>query len=77
MVRELAANVSQVSEEVQETNSMPAQTVDVSKSIAQEILFVDASVGDIRSSGEKIKGNAEGLLNLVEQLNVLAAEFRS
>ncbi len=77
VVRELAANVSQVSEEVQETNSMTVQTADVSKSIAQEILFVDASVGDIRSSGEKIRENAEGLLNLVEQLNVLAAEFRS
>lgn len=77
VVRELAANVSQVSEEVQDTNTKTLQTADVSKSIAQEIAFVDASVGDIRSSGENIRKNSEGLLNLVEQLNELAAEFRS
>ncbi len=77
VIKELAANVSQVSDEVKTTNQRTLQTADVSKSIAEEITTVDASVGDIRSNGENVRKNAEGLLSLVEKLTLLAGEFKS
>ncbi|NTU60091.1 MAG: PAS domain-containing protein, partial [Deltaproteobacteria bacterium] len=74
--RDVASNIAQASQGVEDANVRVAQTADVSKSIAREMATVSASVGDLRQGGEQVQASAADLSRLSEQLRALVEQFR-
>ncbi len=76
VTRDVATNIAQVSAGVHESNELIAQTVSVSKSIAQDIAGVDSVVADIRGGGLKVQTSADELATLADRLKSLTGQFK-
>ncbi|MGA2849358.1 MAG: methyl-accepting chemotaxis protein [Terracidiphilus sp.] len=76
VTRDVAGNIAQASSGVRDANERVSHTAQVSKSIAQDIAGVNASVADIRQGGEHVQASAVDLSKLAEQLGAQVAQFR-
>ncbi|KAF5053256.1 Methyl-accepting chemotaxis protein McpA [anaerobic digester metagenome] len=76
VTREVANNVAQATEDVQDANTRSAEMSTVSRDIAKDIAAVDAITSDISSGGEQVQKSAQELSILAEDLNALVGQFR-
>ena len=76
VTRDVAANIAQASDGVQDANERVGQTASVSKMIAEEIAGVSAAAAEIRVGGEQVQFSSAGLARAVVQLNELAGQFK-
>ena len=76
VTRDVAANISQASLGVSDSNEGVAQTATVSQSIAQEIADVNATIEEIGGGGERVQTSAGELSTLANQLEQLVGKFK-
>ena len=76
VTKDVAGNIAQASAGVREANERVNQTATVSKSIAQDIIGVNAAVGEMRQGGEQVKASATELSRLAEQLQGVVRQFK-
>ncbi len=76
VTREVANNVAQATDDVQDANTRSAEMSTVSRDIAKDIAAVDAITSDISSGGEQVQKSAQELSILAEDLNALVGQFR-
>jgi len=76
VTKDVAGNIAQASNGVQEANQRLGETVTMSKSIAQDITAVSSSVTEFREGGEQVRSSAEELSRLSEQLKAQVGQFR-
>lgn len=76
VTREVAENISQATQDVQDANQRSAEMSTVSRDIARDIEVVDGITGDFRTGGEQVQASAEELSRLAEQLNGLVSQFK-
>ncbi len=74
--REIAANVGQASQGIQDTNNEIAYSSSAAISIAEEIGNVDQSAGEISKTSTKVNKSAEELKDLAEKLNQMVRKFK-
>ncbi|MEW6078651.1 MAG: HAMP domain-containing methyl-accepting chemotaxis protein [Thermodesulfobacteriota bacterium] len=74
--REIAANVGQASQGIQDTNNEIAYSSSAAISIADEIGNVDHSAGEISRTSAKVNSSAEELKTLSEKLNQMVGKFK-
>ncbi|BBO71129.1 methyl-accepting chemotaxis protein [Desulfosarcina alkanivorans] len=74
--REIAGNVSQVSQGIQEVNENVAQSSMVAGEIAGDISEVNHAAGDMSTSSSQINMNASELSQLAEKLNAMVGKFK-
>ena len=73
---EIAKNIEQASQGLQEVNENVSQSSVVAASIAQDIIKVNNASGEISSSSERIRENAEQMLDMAGDLNRLVGSFK-
>ena len=76
VTREVATNIAQATEDVQDANRRSAEMSTVSRDITQDISSVDTITGDIRTGGEQVQTSAAELSKLAEELKGLVGQFR-
>ena len=76
VTREVANNIAQATEDVQDANMRSTEMSTVSRDITGEITAVDTITNDIRSGGEQVQTSAEELSNLAEDLSALVGQFK-
>jgi methyl-accepting chemotaxis protein len=76
VTREVAGNIAQATEDVQDANTRSTEMSAVSRDITKDIGAVDTITGDIRSGGEQVQTSAEELSRLAEDLNALVGQFK-
>jgi methyl-accepting chemotaxis protein len=76
VTREVANNIAQATEDVQDANMRSTEMSAVSRDITGEITAVDTITNDIRSGGEQVQTSAEELSNLAEDLSALVGQFK-
>jgi methyl-accepting chemotaxis protein len=76
VTREVAGNIAQATEDVQDANTRSTEMSAVSRDITKDIGAVDTITGDIRSGGEQVQTSAEELSRLAEDLNALVEQFK-
>ncbi len=76
VTREVAGNIAQASQGVQDANTRSAEMSVVSGEIARDIGLVDSITGEIRSGGEKVQASAQTLANLAAELKGLVGRFK-
>ena len=74
--REIAANVGQASQGIQDTNNEIAYSSSAAINIADEINNVDQSAGEISLTSAKVNKSAEELRELSEKLNQMVGKFK-
>ena len=74
--REIAANVGQASQGIQDTNNEIAYSSSAAINIAEEIGNVDQSAGEISKTSSKVNKSAEELKDLAEKLNQMVGKFK-
>jgi methyl-accepting chemotaxis protein len=75
VTREVANNIAQATEDVQDANMRSTEMSAVSRDITGEITAVDTVTNDIRAGGEQVQTSAEELSNLAEDLSALVGQF--
>ena len=76
VTREVAENIAQATQDVQDANRRSAEMSAVSRDITKDVTAVDGITGDIRSGGEQVQASAEELSRLAEQLKGLVGQFK-
>ncbi len=76
VTREVATNIAQATEDVQDANRRSAEMSTVSRDITQDISSVDTITGDIRTGGEQVQTSAAELSKLAEELKGLVGQFK-
>ena len=76
VTKDVAGNIAKVSAGVGEANQRVAQTAAVSKSIAQDIAGVNATVAGIHEGGEQVQSSATELSRLAEDLQARVGRFK-
>ena len=76
VTREVANNIAQATEDVQDANIRSTEMFTVSRDITRDINAVDTVTSDISSGGEQVHESAEELSKLAEDLNVLVGQFK-
>ena len=76
VTREVAENISQATQDVQDANRRSSEMSAVSRDITRDITSVDAITGDIRGGGDQVQASAEELSRLAEQLKGLVSQFK-
>ena len=76
VTREVAENISQATQDVQDANRRSSEMSTVSRDIARDVEAVDGITGDIRAGGEQVQASAEELSRLAEQLKGLVGQFK-
>jgi hemerythrin-like metal-binding protein len=76
VTKDVAQNIAHASSGVQDANDRVAQTASVSKSIAEDIAGVSASVAEVRQGGEQIFASSAELSALAEQLSGIVQRFK-
>jgi methyl-accepting chemotaxis protein len=76
VTREVAANIGQATEDVQDANRRSSEMSGVSRDITRDITSVDAITVDIRAGGDQVQASAEELSRLAEQLKGLVGQFK-
>jgi len=61
---------------VQDANARIAQTANVSRSMAQDLVEVHQAADEIRSGGQHVQASAAELSSLAEQLRRMVNQFR-
>jgi methyl-accepting chemotaxis protein len=74
--KEIANNVAQAAQGIQEVNERVAQSSTVASEIAKDIAETNQSVGDMSSSSSQVNLNAESLSKLAEQLKEMVGKFK-
>ncbi|BCS95668.1 methyl-accepting chemotaxis protein [Desulfoluna limicola] len=74
--REIASNVSQAAQGIDEVNGNVAESSTVSANIAQEIGAVNAAGGEIAASSTMVSTSAEELSRLSESLTAMVSRFK-
>ncbi|HEY1310433.1 MAG TPA: methyl-accepting chemotaxis protein, partial [Pseudolabrys sp.] len=75
VTKDVAGNIAQASVGVRDANERVSHTAQVSRSIAQDIAGVNASVADMRHGGEQVEASAAELSRLAEVLGAQVAQF--
>lgn len=75
--REIAANVGQASQGIQDTNNEIAYSSSAAINIADEISNVNQSAGEISQTSAKVNRSAEELKELAEKLNQMVGKFKT
>jgi methyl-accepting chemotaxis protein len=73
---EIAKNVNQVSLGIEEVNINVSESSVMADKIAKEISGADQSTSEIAEKGIQIKGNADGLSTLADELNRMVGRFK-
>ena len=76
VTREVAENIAQATQDVQDANRRSSEMSAVSRDIARDVEAVDGITGDIRTGGDQVQASAEELSRLAEQLKGLVGQFR-
>lgn len=76
VTREVANNIAQATEDVQDANTRSTEMSAVSRDITRDINAIDTVTGDIRSGGEQVQTSAEELSRLAEDLSALVEQFK-
>jgi methyl-accepting chemotaxis protein len=76
VTREVATNIAQATEDVQDANRRSAEMSTVSRDITEDISSVDTITGDIRTGGEQVQISAAELSKLAEELKGLVGQFK-
>ncbi len=76
VTKDVAQNIAQASSGVRDANENVSQTASVSKSIAQDVATVNASVVEVRNGGEQVQASAMDLSVLAERLKQQVEYFR-
>ena len=74
--REIAGNVAQAAQGIDEVNSNVAESSMVSANIAEEIGMVNATGGEIASSSTVLSNSADELTRLSESLTAMVSRFK-
>ncbi|BCS97605.1 methyl-accepting chemotaxis protein [Desulfoluna limicola] len=74
--REIAGNVSQAAQGIDEVNSNVAESSMVSANIAEEIGMVNATGGEIAASSTVLSNSADELTRLSESLTAMVSRFK-
>ncbi|MDY0228277.1 MAG: methyl-accepting chemotaxis protein [Desulfomicrobium apsheronum] len=76
VTREVANNIAQATEDVQDANLRSTEMSTVSRDITRDINAIDTVTNDISSGGEQVQTSAEELSKLAEDLNGLVGQFK-
>ena len=76
VTRDVAGNIAQASEGVQDANRNVSQTIEVTMGIASDIAGVNSSVQVIRQGGKQVQDSADDLSHLAESLDALVGQFK-
>lgn len=74
--QEIANNVSQAGSGVQDVNENVNQASVVAGEVSKDIAEVSQATGEMKTGSQQIKGNAEELSQLAEQLNEMIRQFQ-
>ncbi len=74
--KEIAGNVAQASQGIQEVNENVAQSSSVSKDIASDIAEVNQAVGEISNNSSQVSLNSQELNKLARELKELVNRFK-
>jgi methyl-accepting chemotaxis protein len=75
VTKDVAGNIAQASVGVRDANERVSHTAQVSRTIAEDIAGVNASVSDIRHGGQQVEASAAELSRLAEVLGARVAQF--
>jgi len=76
VTREVASNIAQATEDVQDANIRSTEMSAVSRDITRDINAIDTVTNDISSGGEQVQTSAEELSKLAEDLSGLVGQFK-
>jgi len=76
VTKNVADNIAQASLGVKDANVRTAQTASVSKSMANDLIAVNAAVDEVRQGGEQMQASTMELSKVAEQLNATAGQFK-
>jgi methyl-accepting chemotaxis protein len=76
VTRDVAGNIAHTSAGVSDTSERVGQIASVSRSMAEDIATIDATVGSIRAGGKQIQASAASLSEMADELKKLAVQFK-
>jgi len=76
VTQEIAGNISQAAQGIDSVNKNVNQSSNAASQIAQAFTEVDHSAGMMSANSSQVKENADGLLNLSDQLNTMVSRFK-
>jgi methyl-accepting chemotaxis protein len=75
-INEIAGNISQAAQGIDSVNQNVNQSSTTASEIAQALTEVDQSADMMSTNSSQVKENADGLLELSEQLNTMVSRFK-
>lgn len=76
VTKEVAENVAQASLGVEDSTRLIADTAEVSRTISQDISWIDKAVGEITISGEQVSSSASDFSKLSADIKKLVGQFK-
>jgi methyl-accepting chemotaxis protein len=73
---EIAGNIAQTSEGIQEVNENVNQSSTVAAQITGDIAVVNQSAGEIATSSDQVKVSADALKRMASELNIIVGSFK-
>lgn len=76
VTQEIAGNISQAARGIDSVNQNVNQSSNAARQIAEAFTEVDNSANKMNTNSSQVKENADGLLELSEQLNTMVSRFK-